>query len=122
MNRQLALRIALVLVGLLYLYASYDVSTSANRPNEEMLAGVYALMGVFLLLALRNPSANRSLIVFSACSILVHTAIIVVNIYLNVTSRGELLRVVVPLTVIGVGLIMLTPPKQPSGRASATGK
>jgi ABC-type uncharacterized transport system permease subunit len=122
MNRQVALRIALVLVGLLYLYASYDVSTSANRPSEEMLAGVYALMGVFLLLAIRNPSANRSLIVFSACSILLHAAIVIANVYLNVTSRGELLRVVVPLTVIGVGLIMLAPPKQPSGRASAAGK
>ena len=122
MNRQLALRIALILVGVLYLLASYDASTSADRPSEEMLAGVYALMGVFLLLALRNPAANRSLIVFSACSSLLHAAIVAVNVYLNVTSRGELLRVVVPLTVIGVGLIMLAPPKQPSGRASAAGK
>ena len=93
MNRQVALRITLVLVGLLYLYASYDVSTSANRPSEEMLAGVYALMGVFLLFAIRNPSANRILIVFSACFILLHAAIVIANVYLNVTSRGELLRV-----------------------------
>ena len=121
MNRQLALRIALALVGLLYLLASYDVSTSANRPSDEMLAGVYALMGVFLLLALRNPAANRSLIVFSACSSLLHAAVVVVNVYLNVTPRGELLRVVVPLVVIGVGLIMLAPLKQTSGRASAAG-
>lgn len=121
MNRQLALRIALVLVALLYLFASYDVSTSASRPSEEMLAGVYALMGVFLLLSLRNPAANRSLILFSACSSLLHAGVVVVNVYLNVTPRAELLRVVVPLTIIGVGLIMLAPPKRPSGRASAAG-
>jgi hypothetical protein len=44
-----------------------------------MLAGVYITLGVFLLLALRNPSANRTLIAFTAWSSLVHAAIMAVQ-------------------------------------------
>lgn len=40
-----------------------------------MILGVYATLGIFLLLASRNPSANRSLIAFTAWSSLVHAAI-----------------------------------------------
>ena len=76
-----------------------------------MLGGVYATLGIFLLLALRNPSANRSLIAFTAWSSLVHASIMAVQAFRNVIPRGDLLDAVLPLAIVGVALIVLAPRK-----------
>jgi len=55
-----------------------------------MILGVYATLGIFLLLA-SNPSANRSLIAFTAWSSLVHAAIMAVQAFHNASERGHLL-------------------------------
>jgi hypothetical protein len=47
---------------------------------------VYATLGIFLLLASRNPSANRSLIAFTAWSSLVHAAIMAVQAFQNASG------------------------------------
>jgi len=44
-----------------------------------MIVGVYATLGVFLILASRDPAANRSLIQFTIVSSLVHAAIMAVQ-------------------------------------------
>jgi hypothetical protein len=77
-----------------------------------MILGVYATLGIFLLLASRNPSANRSLIAFTAWSSLVHAAIMAVQAFRNVTERGHLLGDIPALVIVGVVLIALRPAKQ----------
>jgi hypothetical protein len=40
----------------------------------QMICGIYAVLGIFLIAAARNPAANRSLIAFTIWSSLVHAA------------------------------------------------
>lgn len=72
MNRERALKVVLVLVGLIFLLGVYPLMMflwpsgwrwQPNQPEyEQMILGVYATLGIFLLLAARNPSEDRSLI------------------------------------------------------------
>ena len=67
MNRQLALKIVLALVGILFLALAYPLAIFMRRdPATSMMFSLYVTLGVFLLLAIRNPSANRSLVPFTA--------------------------------------------------------
>ena len=75
-------------------------------------------LGVFLLLAARNPSEHRSLIAFAAWSSFAHAALMAVQAFLSLIPRRELVGVVV-FIVIGVTLIALAPAKQSVGQASA---
>ena len=119
MNRERALKIVLVLVGLLFSAGVYPVTDSllhANRSmnGEVMMLSLYVALGIFLLIAARNPSANRSLIAFAAWSSLAHAAVMVVMAFQNADGRGEMLIAVALLGIIGVALIVLAPAK-PSG-------
>ena len=76
-----------------------------------MMLSIYVTLGVFLLLAARNPSANRSLIAFTAWSSLIHAAVMAVQAFRNVIPRGDLLAAVLPLVIVGVALIALAPAK-----------
>ncbi|HLW83627.1 MAG TPA: DUF6632 domain-containing protein [Candidatus Sulfotelmatobacter sp.] len=80
-------------------------------PAEQMLGGVYATLGIFLLLALWNTSAHRSLIAFTAWSSLVHAGVMAVQALRNEIPRADLLRAVLPLVIIGTALIALAPAK-----------
>ena len=90
-------------------------------PSEQMLGGVYATLGIFLLLALGNTSANRSLVAFTAWSSLIHAAIMAVQALHNVIPREDLLRAVLPLVIVGVALIVLAPAKAGGGRVLTAG-
>jgi hypothetical protein len=59
-------------------------------PALAMMISLYATLGVFLLLASRNPSAHRSLIAFTAWSSLVHAAIMAVQAFQHASERGHL--------------------------------
>ena len=117
MIRERALKVVLVLVGLLFVAGLYAITTT-DEPADQMLGIVYATLGFFLLLALRNTSANRSLIAFTAWSSFAHAAVMSFQAFRNLISRGELIGSAV-LVVIGVTLIALAPTKQPVERASA---
>lgn len=110
MIRERALKVVMTLVGLLFLAGLYAITTT-NEPADQMLGIVYATLGVFLLLALRNTSANRSLIAFTAWSSLAHGAIMAVQAYRNLIPRADLVRAVLPLAIIGIALIVLAPAK-----------
>lgn len=86
-----------------------------------MFLGVYITLGIFVLLAARNPSANRSLIAFTAWSSLVHAAIMAVQAFYIGSERGHPLGGVALFGIIGVALIVLAPAKQSGERASAAG-
>jgi hypothetical protein len=126
MNRERALKVVLVLVGLLFSAAVYPLTMSLwqqNQPEfESMMLSVYLTLGIFLLLAARNPLANRSLIVFTAWSSFAHAAVMAVQAFQFANERGELRGGVAALAIIGVALIVLLAPAKQSGeRASAVG-
>src|SRR5213596_3434481 len=123
MWRERVLKVVLVLVGWLFLAGVYPIVMYLWRPGNEspgdaMMLSLYVTLGVFLLLAARNPSANRSLIAFTAWSSFAHGAVMGVQAFRNLIPRGELLGVAA-LIVIGVALISLAPAKQPVERVSA---
>jgi hypothetical protein len=118
MNREVALKIVLALVGLLFLALSYPMIVFVRQdPGVSMMFSLYVTLGVFLLLALRNPLANRSLIAFTAWSSFAHAALMGTQAMRNMVARGEMAGVAV-LLVIGVALIALAPAKQRSAPAA----
>jgi hypothetical protein len=121
MNRERALKVVLVLVGLLFLAGIYPLIVFGRQgPAVAMMLSVYVTLGIFLLLAVRNPSANRSLIAFTAWSSFAHAAVMAVQAYQKLIERGELLGVAA-LVVIGLALIALAPAKQSVELAAAAG-
>jgi uncharacterized membrane protein YoaK (UPF0700 family) len=126
MNRERALKVVLVLVGLLFSAAIYPVTMSLWKMNEsdygdDMMLSLYFALGIFLLMAVRNPSANRSLIAFAAWSSFAHGAVMAVLAVHLANERRDLLSAVAVLVFIGVALIALAPAKQSGERASAAG-
>jgi drug/metabolite transporter superfamily protein YnfA len=112
MNREMALKIVLALVGLVFLALAYPLMLFVRQePSLSMMLSIYVTLGVFLLLAIRNPSANRSLIAFTAWSSFAHAAVMGTQAMRDMVSRGELIGVAV-LVLIGAALIALAPAKQ----------
>ena len=119
MRRERALKIVLVVVGLIFCALAYPLIMFVKQePALAMQFSVYVTLGIFLLLASRNPSANRSLIAFTAWSSFAHAVLMAGQAFANLIARGELIGSAV-LVVIGVALIVLAPAKQPVERASA---
>ena len=111
MNRKRALQIVLALVGVLFSALAYPLVIFARQePALSMMFSVYVTLGIFLLLAIRDPAASRGLIAFTAWSSLVHSAVMGVQVFQNMISRGELGGVAV-FAVIGATLIALAPAK-----------
>src|ERR1700692_2783117 len=112
MNRERALKVVLTLVGLLFSASVYPmVMFIRQEPALSMMLSVYATLGIFLLLAVRNPSASHSLIAFTAWSSFAHAALMGVQVSRQLISHGELGGVAL-FAVIGVALIALAPAKQ----------
>ena len=113
MRRERALRIVLVLVGLLFCAGIYPLTVFFRQePALAMMLSLYVTLGIFLLLAARNPSANPSLIAFTAWSSFAHAAVMSFQAFRHLIARGELIGSAV-LVIIGVALIALAPAKQP---------
>ena len=124
MRRERALKVVLVLVGLLFSAGVYPVTESlwhASRSmyTEDMMLSLYVTLGIFLLIAVRNPSANRSLIAFTAWSSFAHASVMAVMAFQKADERGELLIAVAVLGIVGAALIMLAPAKQSGERILA---
>lgn len=118
MRRERALKIALAVVGLLFAAGLYPLILMAKQdPALAMMMSLYVTLGIFLLIASRNPSAHRSLIAFAAWSSFAHAGIMSLQALLNMISRRELVGSVV-FIAIGITLIALTPAKEPVERAS----
>jgi len=122
-SRERALKLLLVLLGLLFSAGVYPVTDSLWHANQSMYAddmmlSLYIALGIFLLMAVRNPSANRSLIAFTAWSSFAHAAVMAVMAFRNASYRGDLVGVAA-LGIIGVALIALAPARQSGDRVSA---
>ena len=119
MNRERVLKVVLVIVGLLLIAAVYPLFLFwRQQPSLAMMLSLYVPMGVFLLLAARNPSEHRSLILYAAWANIAHATVMGVQGASRVIARRELLGVALFL-VIGIALIALAPKKQAAERASA---
>jgi succinate-acetate transporter protein len=119
MNRERALKIVLVVVGLLFTAGVVPLTMFFSRePAVPMLMSIYVTLGIFLLLAVRDPAANRRLIAFGGWANLAHAGVMAAQEYRNVIERRELLGVAV-FAVVGIVLIALAPAKQPAERASS---
>jgi len=111
MTRKTVLKIALTVVGLLFVAPVYPMLRYHLDPTDQMLGAIYGTLGIFLLLALRNPSASRSLIAFAGWSSLAHSAIMALQVYQAAIPRADLFRAVLPFGLIGIVLVALTPGK-----------
>src|ERR1700722_238291 len=119
MYRERGLKIVLVIVGLLFSAGIYPATVSLLHANqsmntESMMLSVYVALGIFLLIAAPNPSANRSLIAFTAWSSFAHAAVMAVMAFQTADERGELVIAVAVLGIVGAALIVLAP-VEPSG-------
>jgi hypothetical protein len=116
MWRERALKIALVLVGLLFTAAVYPVAMDlwhgyAEDTGDTMMGGLYLTLGIFLLLAVGNPSAHRSLIAFAAWASFAH-AVVMSSLALRqkyASDRPGFLGGSAVLVAIGVALLALSP-------------
>lgn len=116
MSRAWALKFVMIASGLLFLAGVYPLAMSLWRWQHvdelvPMFLSLYVTLGVFLLMAARNPSEHRSLIGFAAWSSFAHAGVMLVQAYGNVAGRPELFGMSAILVVIGVPLIALMPRK-----------
>ena len=118
MRRERTLKIVLVLAGLLFSAAVIPLMMMVKQdPALAMMMSLYATLGVFLLLATRNPSEHRSLIAFAAWSSFAHAAVMSFQALLNMIARRELIGSAV-FIMIGIALVALAPARQPREVAS----
>ncbi len=119
MRRERALKVVLVLVGLIFTAGAYPLVMFFSRdPAVAMIMSIYVTMGIFLLLAARNPAANRSLIAFAGWANVAHAAVMAVQEYKHVIERQELMGLIL-FGIVGLALIALAPAKQTGERVSA---
>lgn len=115
------LRIALVAVGLIFMFGIYPLGLvwpsgwtwgHGHSHYLMMIVGVYATLGVFLLIASRNPDAHRSLIWFTIWSSLVHAAIMGAQSLSDAGEYGHLIGDVPALILVAIVLAALMPRKK----------
>jgi hypothetical protein len=114
------LPIALVVVGITFEMGVYTLTIiwpagwiwdaeGEHSHYLQMILGVYATLGVFLILASRDPLKNLSLIWFTVWSSLVHGGIMAIQAFVYPEHRGHLLGDAPALLVIALVLAVLTP-------------
>jgi hypothetical protein len=114
-----ALRAALVVFGIIFIVGVYPLTIlwpsgwawhmGGGSMYLQMILGIYATLGVFLLLAARDPLSNLSLIWFTVWSSLVHGGIMAAQAIVYPEHRGHLWGDVPALLLIAVVLALLAP-------------
>jgi hypothetical protein len=79
---------------------------------HQMLCGIYAVLGGYLIAAARNPSENRSLISFTIWSSVVHAGIMAAQAIYDEHERGHLFGDVSGLLLVAALLWFFSPAKQ----------
>ena len=118
-NRLKYLKITLVSVGIIFIAGIYSLSivwpsgwkwhTGNYSDYLTMIEGIYATLGVFLILAARNPLAHLSLIWFTVWSSIVHAGIMTGQSFTNPGNHGHLMGDVPALFIVAALLSALTP-------------
>ena len=118
-KQERALQVVLVVFGLgtagANIFALVN-SLLALRPTggttAPMFYTILAALGVFLVIAARNPSAHRSLIAYTVWSSFAHAAVMTLMAIQLPTKRGELLAGVAVAVVSATLLFVLAPRKE----------
>ncbi len=121
------LRVVLVLAGLaclalyplMLLWPSGWAWHDGHSDYPLMIVGLYATLGVFLILAARDPLANLSLIWFTVWSSAVHGAIMAVQAVTQPAQMGHLAGDVPALFIVAGALAVLTPRSTLADRAGS---
>ena len=117
-NRLKYLQIALVAVGITFIAGIYLLMNvwpsgwtwhTGHSHYPLMILGVYATLGVFLLIAARNPLDHLSLIWFTVWSSVVHAVIMTGQAFFDSEQHGHLLGDVPALFIVAIVLAALTP-------------
>lgn len=113
------LRVALLVVGIIFIFGFYPLTiiwpsgwswhTGGHSDYLQMIIGIYATLGVFLLLASRNPLSHLSLIWFTVWSSVVHGLIMAAQSIFYPHNMGHLWGDVLALLAVAAVLALLTP-------------
>jgi len=118
-NRQQLLRISLIAFGVIFLLV-YPISIvwpsgwvwgGAYSHYFPMILGVYATLGLFLIVAARDPAAHRSLIAFAAWSSLVHGVVMAVQAFRDSAETGHFVADI-PALILVFGVLMVLMPRR----------
>lgn len=119
-KRMLFLRCALVVFGLVFLFGILPLihywpsGWRWNPPQyeyEQMILGIYATLGVFLIIAARNPLAHVSLMWFTIWSSIVHATIMLLQAFNQPTEYPHLWGDIPALYIVAIVLTILMPKK-----------
>ena len=119
-NRIKSLKVALLLVGIFAIVGVYPLTVvwpsgwawhTGRSEYLEMILGIYATLGVFLIIASRNPLAHRSLIWFAIWSSVVHGAIRAVQSLQSPEHFGHLYGDV-PVLLVAAAILAFLMPRQ----------
>lgn len=123
------LRIVLVLVGLTFTFGIWPLGIvwpsgwawheGGRSEYLEMIIGIYATLGVFLIVASRDPLAHKSLIWFTVWSSVVHGGIMGIQALANTKHMGHLYGDVAALIAVAIVLAILTPRSAAATRSLA---
>lgn len=109
-------RTVLLVFGLVFIFGVWPLMKvwpagwqwqPAQPEYEVMILGIYATLGVFLVMASRAPERHRSLIQFAAWSSLVHAGVMAVQVFNDSTESGHLIGDVPVLALVGVVLLVV---------------
>jgi uncharacterized protein DUF6632 len=113
--RDKLLKLTLALVGLGILAGNYlllpalaDTRHATISTGDQMILGLYQPLAVFLLLAIRNPSASRSLILAFGWSTIAHWAVMTVQSYQHGSLSARALELFI-FVAVGAALLVLAP-------------
>ena len=123
MKRERALQVVLVLVGLLYSFWGYllfdnlwhDKWLSKHSDVMPMFLSLNTVLGVCLLLAVKQPTKHRLMIGYGAWSSLAHAftmTIMSAQAIVHGTHRQDSPQDIVMFVAIGGALLALLPAKQ----------
>ncbi len=128
-QRRQALSVALRVFGVAFLliyplmrfWPSGWAWTPGQSEYEQMIIGIYATLGIFLIWASRRPEAHLSLIWFTVWSSVVHGGIMAVQAAVDMSERGHLAGDVPALFLAAAVLAYLTPRGVATSAGSGTG-
>jgi hypothetical protein len=123
MKRERISQVVLVLVGLFYFvwaYITFDELwrsswLQGNQDALPMFTSLNAVLGVFLLLAVKQPARHRSLIAYGAWSSLAHAftmTIMSAEAWSHGMHRKDGPQDIVIIGAVGVLLLVILPAKQ----------
>ena len=112
-SKQTMLKLALRVFGVIFLFvyplgfiwpSGWIWCGGMGTYYLQMIAGIYAVLGVFLIIAAKNPGAHRSLISFTIWSSVVHAAIMGAQAFADRNESGHLMGDVPALVLVAVVL------------------